>query len=79
MPTLEGILQWVKTQGTMSIMIALIGLAVRFFFKQQIGKMVGLLALAGFVLLIISNPDSIIKAVQAIFSKVVGGNGQTSI
>jgi len=79
MPTLSRILEWVKTEGGNAIMVALIGLAIRFFFKQQIGKMIGLLALAGFVLLIIGNPDSIIKAVQAIFSKVVGGNGQTSI
>lgn len=73
MPTLTGLVDWFKTEAGNAITVVLVGLAVRFFLKQQIGKMIGLIVLASAVLLVIGNPDSIIKAVQAIFSKVVKG------
>lgn len=70
-PTLAGLMQWVKTEAGNALTLVLILFAVNYLFKQQIGKMIGLFLLSGLVFFVIGKPDSVMKAVQAIFNMVV--------
>lgn len=66
MPSLGGILDWVKKEGTNAIWIGLIGFAVYYFTKQEWKKMIFALVFGGLSYLIVQNPELVVTAFKKV-------------
>ncbi len=66
MPSLGGILDWVKKEGTNAIWIGLIGFAVYYFTKQEWKKMFIALVFGGLAYLIVQNPQLVATAFRKV-------------
>lgn len=66
MPSLAKLLTYVKKEGLNLIWIILIGFAIKFFYKQEWGKAIALLAGAGISAYVINNPQVVSKAFEQV-------------
>ncbi|EPY9329939.1 TcpD family membrane protein [Listeria monocytogenes] len=66
-PSLGSATNYIQTEGGNALTIILIIFAVIFLAKQQIGKMVFFLGVAGLVFFVIGNPDSLMNGIKSIW------------
>ncbi|MEM4997435.1 TcpD family membrane protein [Priestia sp. SB1] len=73
MPTLNGVSQWIQTEGGNALTIVLVLFSIMYAIRQSWGKLIGFLLLAGLVFFTIGSPDRILSVFSGIGNKIIGG------
>jgi hypothetical protein len=73
LPTLGGVRDWVVTEGGNAVAIGLVVFSVFFLFKQQIGRFVGFIVVAGVVFFAVGSPETMLNTLRE-FGDILVGN-----
>ncbi|AUJ29792.1 MULTISPECIES: TcpD family membrane protein [Lactobacillaceae] len=72
LPSLGNVSDWVVTQGKYAITIIIVILLVKFIFRQELGRAIGIALLTGLTWFVISNSQTVFTAIGNIFKTIFG-------
>ncbi|MEH7217026.1 TcpD family membrane protein [Bacillus toyonensis] len=72
LPTLSGIVDWIRTEGGNAVTLVCICMVIYYLFKQSWGKMIGFLVVAAFVFFAVGNTESALASFKTIIDKILG-------
>lgn len=72
LPSLDNVTSWWVTQGKDILFMIVVFVLLKYVFKQQIGKAVGLAVFAGLVWFVITDPQTIFTAIANLFKMLFG-------
>ncbi|MDT9027510.1 TcpD family membrane protein [Rossellomorea yichunensis] len=72
LPTLSGVRDWVVTEGGNAVAIGLVVFSVFFLFKQQIGRFLGFILVAGVVFFAVGSPESMLNSLKEVGNILIG-------
>jgi len=68
----NGLIDYVKEQGGLAIMIVSIVMVIFFLLKQSFGKLFGTVLIGAFLFLVAGRPEHTFEQIGAIFEKFLG-------